>query len=62
MKQRSLDILLKFSALLMPFTMVYYPELHDTNRKEFGISLWKYIITGFCMYFIFAILYILLKF
>jgi len=35
--------------------MVYYWELHEFNNRPFAKSLWKYVIAGFGIYAVLAI-------
>lgn len=55
MRSRPFNIFLKISALLIPFSMVYYWELHECNNRLFVKSLWKYVMAGFGIYAILAI-------
>ncbi len=56
MRNKPFDLLLKISALLIPFNVVYYWELHETKNRLFANSLWKYVMAGFILYGIAAIL------
>jgi len=55
MRNKPIRILLKISVLLIPFSMVYYWELHEFNNRPFAKSLWKYVIAGFGIYAVLAI-------
>ena len=58
MKNKTFDLILKFSALLFPFYFVFYGQLYDNPENPKIELLWKFMFIGFFAYLILGILFI----
>ena len=47
MRHKFFDILLKFSAFIVPFYFVYFGPLHANQESQKIKTLWKYVFSGF---------------
>lgn len=56
MNRKIKSIVFKFLAVIIPFYVVYYSQLHDNQEKPEIKILWRYVFFGFLLYFLLAII------